>query len=296
MNLISFMPILIIALIVLLYLVIVLVRVSNSRSASRIKSLTRFSSEGISLAKPLQVEFGVLRAIGYYSKGYHVITEFLKRGSAFVDSISYKDLCSDAYLLAVDWRGIGYLVAPAVKIVSRGGKNVVIMCLDPLKTPKISKLVEVVDSRTRVESEVKIVDGRYVVKASWPASSATQWRVVYDEKKGVYTITTEPAVEVRVRNVLVKLCVKSSVLSAGEICRHVLEVKKPGEEVLRELEGLQERRVFIEHLDLVNLASLARSLGITTYPHISGYAENMIRVKLVLNIPFSKDVVKEEVI
>ncbi|MEM4697289.1 MAG: hypothetical protein QXS63_05615 [Zestosphaera sp.] len=98
------------------------------------------------------------------------------------------------------------------------------------------------------------------------------------------------------RNAVVKLRVKPSTILASEVCRKVLEFKKPGEEALTELEGLQERRIFIEHLNLVNLGRLAKSLGITAYPHISGYAENMVKVKLILNVPFSRDVVKEEAI
>jgi len=274
-----------------------LIRVSSSRSLSRVRSLIKFLSEGITLTKPLKVEFGVLRARGYYSnRGYHVVTEFLSSSNALVESISYEGLCSSSYLLAVDSKGVGYLVAPAVKVISREGRNVVIACLDPSKTPKISKLVEVSDSRASVKSEVRIINSKYVVKASWPASSAGQWKVLYDEKKGVYTVTTEPSVEGKVRNAVVKLCVKPSTILASEVCRKVLEFKKPGEEALTELEGLQERRIFIEHLNLVNLGRLAKSLGITAYPHISGYAENMVKVKLILNVPFSRDVVKEEAI
>ncbi|MEM3923046.1 MAG: hypothetical protein QXZ48_01975 [Zestosphaera sp.] len=52
---------------------------------------------------------------------------------------------------------------------------------------------------------MRIINSKYVVKASWLASSAGQWKVLYDEKKGVYTVTTEPSVEGRVRNAVVKL-------------------------------------------------------------------------------------------
>ncbi|MEM4628979.1 MAG: hypothetical protein QXL83_03355 [Zestosphaera sp.] len=109
--------------------------------------MIKFLSKSITLTKPLKVEFGVLRARGYYSnRGYHVMTEFLS-SSALVESISYEGLYSSSYLLAVDSKGVGYLVAPAVKVISREGRNVVVACLDPSKTPKISKLVEVSDSR-----------------------------------------------------------------------------------------------------------------------------------------------------
>ncbi|MEM0025983.1 MAG: hypothetical protein QXV41_05385 [Zestosphaera sp.] len=47
------------------------------------------------------------------------------------------------------------------------------------------------------------------------------------------------------RNAVVKLCVKPSTILASEVCRKVLEFKKPGEEALTELEGLQERRIFM---------------------------------------------------
>lgn len=43
-----------------------LIRVSNSRSLSRVRSLIKFLSKSITLTKPLKVEFGVLRARSYY--------------------------------------------------------------------------------------------------------------------------------------------------------------------------------------------------------------------------------------
>lgn len=95
-----------------------------------------------------------------------------------------------------------------------------------------------------MKSEVRIINSKYIVKASWPASSVGQWKVLYDEKKSVYTVTTEPSAEGKVRNVVIKLCVKPSTILASEVCKQVLEFKKPGEEALTELEGIQERRIF----------------------------------------------------
>jgi hypothetical protein len=73
-----------------------------------------------------------------------------------------------------------------------------------------------------------------------------------------------------------------------------LEIKKPGDEVVRELERLKERKIIIEHVNNINLRKLAKHLGITNYPHISGYASESIKVKLILDKPFSKDLVREE--
>ncbi|MEM0014493.1 MAG: hypothetical protein QXS42_01055 [Zestosphaera sp.] len=272
------------------------VRVSNSRAASAVRSSVRFFDDGILLAKPMEVEFGLLKARGYYSRGYHITTEFFRRSSALVDRITYSDLCSDTYLLATDSRGVGYLIAPGVRIASREGRNVIIMCMDPSKIPKLSKSIEITESQTSVRSEVELKDGRYVVKASWAVSTPGQWGVLYDEKKGVYTITTTPEVRGRVRGAAVKLCARPQQALAVEICDTVLEVRRPGEEVVRELSNLQERKVVVEHLNLINLSRLAKSVGITTYPHISGYANGMVRVKLVLDIPLARNVVREEVI
>jgi len=264
------------------------------RSVSRVKSLIRFLDDGISLAKPLQVEFGVLRARGYYGKGYRVTAEFVGSGSALVSKIRYEDLCSDAYLLAVDERGVGYLIAPAAKIRSRVGRNAVIACLDPSKTPKLSKSLEISESQTLVKSEVRVDEGGYLIKASWIVTGTGQWRVVYDEKKGVYTIVSEPDAGSRVRGAVVKLCVKPRIPFAREFCVKTLEIKKPGDEVVRELERLKERKIIIEHVNNINLRKLAKHLGITNYPHISGYAGESIKVKLILDKPLSKDLVREE--
>lgn len=294
-------PTLTLFLILMTFLISVsLIYMINSRylsSLSRVRSLIRFLDKGIALAKSLEVEFGILRVEGFHTaRGYRVMTEFSRSRSVSVESISYEGLCSSSYMLAVDSRGVGRLVAPAAKIVSREGRNVVIMCLDPSKTPKVSKIVEMSDSRTSVKSELRVINGKYVVKASWTAGSAGQWRVLYDEKRGVYTVTTEFGAESRARSAVIKLCVEPYTVLAGEICRQVFEFKKPGEEALTELEGLQERRILVEHLGLINLSKLARSLGITTYPHISGYVENIVKVRLILNMPFLRDVVKEEMI
>lgn len=282
--------------IILLASIPLLVRRLAVRSISRIKNLTRFNDDGVSLAKPVSVEFGVLRVRGYYSRGYHVATEFLRKGSAVVDVISYEDLCSDAYLLAVDASGVGYLIAPAAKITSREGKNVVITCLDPSKTPRLNKSIEVTESQTIMKSSVDLINGRYLIKGSWVIGSAGQWRVVYDEKKGVYTITTEPEVENRVRGAVIKLCVKPQMTFASEFCAKVAEVRKLNEEVTRELEGLRRREIIIDHLNTIDLRKLIKTLGITKYPHISGYAKEAIKVKLVLDKALKRDIVKEEVI
>jgi len=269
-------------------------RVSISRSALRVKSLTTLHDDGISLNKPVQVELGFLRARGYYSRGYHVTAEFTSTGSAFVSKIRYEDLCSDAYLLAVDERGIGYLIAPAAKINSRVGRNVIIACLDPSKTPKLSKTLEIAEPQTLVKSEIKVTDGRYLIKASWTVSGLKQWRVVYDEKKGVHTIISEPDTRSKARNAVVKLCVKPQTPLAGEFCVNALKIEKPGDEAVRELEGLKERKIIIEHLNNINLRKLSEHLGITNYPHISGYARESIKAKLILNIPLARDLVREE--
>jgi len=278
-------------------LVLVMVYIVRGyRSVSRVKNLTQFLDDGISFSEPVQVEFGVLRARGYYSRGYHVATEFTVSSSALASKIRYEDLCSDAYLLAVGKQGIGYLIAPAVKISSRVGRNVVIMCLDPAKTPKLSKSLEITESQALVKSEVKVADSGYLVRASWLVTGIKQWRIVYDEKKGVHTIVSEPDAGSKIRGVMVKLCVKPRIPFAGEFCINFLEIKKPGDEVVRELEGLKERKIIIEHLNNINLRKLTKNLGITNYPHISGYAGESIKVKLVLNIPLAKDLVKEEVL
>ncbi|MEO3993681.1 MAG: hypothetical protein QN229_05220 [Desulfurococcaceae archaeon TW002] len=263
----------------------------DSEKVSRVKELIQFLDDGLTLAKPLEVEFGILRAHGYYSSGRHphykVNTEFSVSSSGLVDKIKYSDLCSNKYFLGVEKKGVGYLVAPAVKIVSHEFSGVVILCLDPSRVPEFSKSIV---GEEGIKSELFLRNGRYVVKASWVVSTPTQWRVIYDKKKGVYTITTAPEGKSRVGSAAVKLCVTK------EVCNSILELQKPGEEVVKEVESLQERKIIITHLNLINLAEIASSAGVTTYPHISGYAEGMIRVKLIHKIPLAKDVIVEEVI
>ncbi|MFN3268243.1 MAG: hypothetical protein ACK416_03170, partial [Zestosphaera sp.] len=97
-----------------------------------------------------------------------------------------------------------------------------------------------------------------------------------------------------------KLCVKPRQtfiippIFPAEICSSILEIQKPGEEVVKELEGLPERKIIVESMDYLNLARLASTAGVTTYPHISGYAEGMIKAKLTHDIPLKKDIVVEE--
>lgn len=280
-----------------LALVFLLLRALSYEKASRIRSMIQFLDDGISLAKPLEVEFGFLRACGYYSKHYQVVVDFEKYSKALVDKIPYSALCSGAYLLATDSMGVGYLIAPAVKVTSPRLGGVAILCLDPSKTPRLSKSIVGLEGIT---SEVSLVGGKYVVRASWTTTTYSQWRVVYDEKKGIYTITTTPKSESRLRGATLKLCVKSRRtfiiprLFPVEICSSVLEIRKPGEEVVKELEGLPERRIIVESMNYLNLARLASTAGVTTYPHISGYAEGMIKAKLTHDIPLKKDVVVEE--
>lgn len=295
----EYVVLLVILLSLLTVLVPFVVRASSSRKALLVRDLVRFLDEGVLLAKPLEVEFGILKAYGYYSKHYRVSVDFRGHDKALVDKIPYDVLCSSAYLLATSSKGVGYLIAPGVKITSPLGRNVVILCLDPSKTPRLSKSIV---GREGIKSEVSLAGGKYVAKASWIVTTPTQWRVVYDEKKGVYTITTTPESESGLRGATLKLCVKPQQIFIplhifpAEICSFVLEIRKPGEEVVKELEGLPGRKIIIESMDLIDLSRLASSAGVTTYPHISGYAEGMIKVKLIHDIPLARDVIVEEVI
>ncbi|MFN3268256.1 MAG: hypothetical protein ACK416_03235, partial [Zestosphaera sp.] len=175
--------------------VILALRAHSYGKVSRIRSMIQFLDDGILLAKPLEVEFGFLKACGYYSGHYRVVVDFKGHSKALVDKIPYSVLCSSAYLLATDSLGVGYLIAPGVKVTSRLG-SVAILCLDPSKTPRLSKSIAGLEGIT---SEVSLVGGKYVARASWVTTTHTQWRVVYDEKKGTYTITTTPESGSRLR-------------------------------------------------------------------------------------------------
>ncbi|MEM2021555.1 MAG: hypothetical protein QXP80_04970 [Zestosphaera sp.] len=268
----------------------------SSRAVSRVKELTSFLKEGLSFAKPLSVEFGVLSARGYYARGYHVETRFSGIKTAVLSNISYNDLCSVSYLLAVDKRGVGYFISPAVRINSDDGKNVLIACLDPLKIPRLGKSVEVVNASSIASSSVNLIDGKYVLKASWSVVGAGSWRVVYDERRRTYTVATGSEERGKVRGFRVDLCVKPPIKYGSEICRTAINIEKPVQEVTEVMQGLNTRKVLITHKGLVNLLKIAREVGVEIYPHISGYAENTVRVRLVLDIPLAKDIVREEVI
>jgi len=66
----------------------------------------------------------------------------------------------------VDEQGIGYVITPAAMINSRVGGNAVITCLDSSKTSKLSKTLEIAEPQALVKSEIRVTDGRYLIKAS----------------------------------------------------------------------------------------------------------------------------------
>lgn len=292
-----------ITLILLALCLIALVRVlkvaitrSHIKAVSAVRRMLAVSGEGISIGKPVDAELGRLHTSVWQGRRRYTSVKFSSFKEVVLSTITYEDLCSGGYLLAVGPNRTGYLEVPAMRISSGLYKNVLILCMDPNKVPRVAKSIEVSEDSSTAKALVEVLDGRYLARVSWVSHELPSWRLVYDPQRKMHRIVKEPGERSRARSLRVEICVRSPEYPTSEVCSVIAKIAKVGSEESGALEGLTNRKIVVIHKDKLDLLELAKELEVSRYPHISGYSEGCVRVKVILDIPSAMDIKREELI
>ena len=106
-------------------------------------------------------------------------------------------------------------------------KGVVGIFIDPSKAP-VKRVVLSVKSTHSGEAlgEVTVVGGGFAGKVSWICQAEKVQKIIYDEKRGVYSLLEEPVDKPRARAVRLEVCGKAS--SGKEFCSEIAVVREPG--------------------------------------------------------------------
>ncbi|MCX8185359.1 MAG: hypothetical protein RMI56_02925 [Sulfolobales archaeon] len=268
----------------------------SSKAVLAIKKILVTSDSGISLPGHTEGELGKVYVSTHSRRSRRTVVGFSAISKISLNYVSYRDLCFSSYLLALDAGGSGYLEAPAIRVISEQYRNTFIVCLNPLVTPRLTKRVDVFEDASLAEGVVELVSGYYQARATSLRHDLPSWRLVYDAGRGIYRIVKELGESVRVGEVRVEVCVKPLKYLPTKICATIVRSDKLGLEEWGRLEGLTKLKILVFHKDSIDLFKLSREVNLSKYPHISGYSEGLVSVKLVLESSPTRRVEREEIL
>lgn len=270
------------------------IRVRSSGAAAAVSRMLIITRDGISLSRQVDAELGRLKVVVRRGRRRRSVARFEPDAPVPLGKVSYGDLCSGGYLLAVGPGGVGYLDAPAVRISAGPYKDTFVLCFDPQEVPRVTRPVELLEETSTVTGTVDVLDGGYVVRMSWAAYEIPSWKLVYDPQRRAHRIVREPGDKVRARAVRVDICVRLPEYPECEVCAAVGRLTRIDGEVSGRLEGVSGRRITAIHRNVIDLLALAEELEIARFPHVSGYSEGYVVARLTVEMPSGEEMRWEE--
>lgn len=270
------------------------IRVRSSRAAAAVSRMLIIAEDGISLPRPVDAELGRLKVVAQRGRRRRCAARFEPDTAVSFGRVSYGDLCSGGYLIAVGSSGVGYLDAPAIRISAGPHKDTFVLCFDPREVPRVTRSVELLEESSVIAGTVDVIDGGYSVKMSWVAHELPSWKLVYDPQRRSYRIAREPGGKFRARGARVDICVKPPECPDCEVCVEIGRLTKIDRETYGRLEGLNGRKIAVVHKYRADPLSVAEELNIARFPHISGYSGGYVIVRLTMENPYGEDIKWEE--
>ncbi|MCS7099396.1 MAG: hypothetical protein RMH84_03710 [Sulfolobales archaeon] len=273
-----------------------LIRARPPKAVEEVRIMLRTLDSGISLPRYVEGELGRVFIVTQRAGGWSTVVEFSAESKLILKDVLYRDLCSTTYLLALDERRLGYLEAPAIRVTSEPYRDTFIMCLNPQSVPRISKKVSVFEDTSSVEGVIELLDGFYRARAVWLPHELPSWRLIYDSRRRTFRIVKESRDGAVVGEVQVDVCVRPPTRLRTEVCATVVRSSRLGSEVRGSLDGLRELKLLITHRDNANLFKISGELGVSRYPHVSGYSEGCVSARVVLQTSTTQRISGEELL
>jgi len=270
---------------------LIMLSLSRYNKLAKFKAWVRVTDSELILPTQLGVGLGHI-TISFYRAGrsysYKVSSTQIKKVE-FAKVLKLDELCSSGfYAIAEDDELL--IHAPGFMVTEGVYKGIVGVCIDPSKAP-VKRVMLSVKSTHSDEAlrEATVVGGGFAGKVSWIYQAEKVQKIIYDEKRGVYSFLEEPVDKPRARAVRLEVCGKAS--SGKEFCREIAVVREPGGVAEVGFTTIGKRMpVFTTKNCGICIQNLLKEMHNT----LAGYAEGRVRAKLVMDIPLGVDLISTE--
>ena len=257
--------------------------ISANRSFRRVISMIHITGNSIVFSKPVDVEIGVVRITGFYTrnllsprsgKTYRVMVEYSgRRKITATTRISLNDL-RGGYTIIADSTGRGLIRAPALRISSSGLDKTYIPLIDPQQgTCSEESYIMLVRDNDIAEVRLRLMKGVIEGNVVFAGTKARRVRVQL-----ISCIETgEAAGGISVRPV----CISKNIFETDKTISFRIKSK------------LAEPVVVITYKDTASIRNILKKIGLES-PVSEGYMDGEHRIQLILDYPYTRDYSAEE--
>ena len=245
-----------------------------SRRIDKLKSMTVLGDNELKLPYSIRVEKGEAEIGGYWtssgrSRSYRHYCIFIpKSPPEYVESIGISNFKSKQTIL-IDIDGSGVIKAPAIRVLEPEFQDLLLIVINPKLNLKRQHL------SIRVASEGDIAEASIEVEDN--ILSGVIYRPIIGKAR-------KARLELRSK-------IKPSKGSEQQIVKVIARAKTSSTNFKLNL-SLKEPIIILSHKDAISPNGIARTLKWST-PVIMGFGHGEYKLRLVLNLPFRRDVFRE---